>query len=465
VPALELRQLAEGLGGALLRGDPATVVRSFAIDTRKLDPGGVFFALRGTQTDGHRFLGEARSRGAAAAVLEHEPPADEVAPPALIRVESTEAALGQVAAWIRRRHSSVRWIALSGSNGKTTTKELLAAGLATGARVHRTPGNLNNHLGVPLTLLALPDDAELAVIEMGMSGPGEIDRLTGWVDPDVGLLTNIRAVHVAAFESLDDVAAAKGELFARLRRDATAVVNVDDVHVRVQATRHDGPRVTFGQHQTADVRLEQVENRLLPGAKLAVRHAGRTLRLQLRVSGAHGAQDALAALAAVVAAGGDPAAAAAGMEQVEPGPGRGRVHRLDRGILLVDESYNSSPPALAAVLETLRLAEPAGRRVLVLGDMLELGAMKTALHREAGRRAAAAGVNVLIAVGPLSRETAEAARRAGVPEVYQQPDSAACAREIAEFLRDGDLVVVKGSRGMHLEHVVTALTTALPAVH
>ena len=355
----------------------------------------------------------------------------------------------------------MRWIGVTGSNGKTTTKEMIAAGLSASAKVHRTPGNLNNHLGVPLTLLAMPDDTEIAVIELAMSGYGEIAALTRTIDPDIAMITNVRAVHMSAFSSLDDVAAAKGEMFAVLRDEATAVVNLDDAQVRVQATRHTGPQVTFGQHAEAQLRLDGIRNQYLPGATLIFVHEQKSRRVQLRIGGAFAAQNALAALAVIFAAGVDLDEAVARIEQVEAGPGRGQVHRLDGEILLIDDSYNSNPPAVSAVLETLRLSEPSGRRVLVFGDMLELGNMDAALHREAGRRAAAAGVQLLVTVGPLSKEMAEAARRDGVETVRHHSDSKECAAAILEYVGPGDLIVVKGSRALQMERVVQALKTGL----
>jgi len=458
VPTLRLAQLAEGMGGSLERGDPETRVASFGIDTRRLKPGSAFFALKGSHTDGHAFLADAARAGAAAAVIERDAEDPGGAPPALIRVDSVERSLIRCGTWLRRSARSVKWIVVTGSNGKTTTKELIATGLSPRRRVHRTPGNLNNHLGVPLTLLAMPDDTEVAVIEIGTSGPGEIATLTEITDPDVGLVTNIRAVHMETFHSIDEVAAAKGELFALMRDESVAAVNLDDVNVRVQAARHGGPRVTFGQQPGADLRIESNENRFVPGATLVVTHGEHPIRVQLQMGGAHAALNAAAALAAVLAAGEDPDLAARAMEGVEAGTGRGRLHRLERGMLLVDDSYNSSPPALASVLDTLKASESRGRRVLVMGDMLELGPMKAALHREAGRRAGAAGVNLLVAVGPLARESAETARRGGVDEVHHFTDSEACAASIAELVGDGDVIVVKGSRAMRMERVVQALT-------
>jgi len=461
LPTLKLSELTEGVGGELLRGDPETQVNSYDIDTRKLSRGGAFFALKGERADGHSFLAQADKAGAAVAVVEHEPESGQPAPAALIRVDEMTAALGRCATWIRRKRDDVRWIGVTGSNGKTTTKEMIAAGMSATTKVHRTPGNLNNHLGVPLTLLALPDDAETAVIEMAMSGYGEIAELTRMADPDIGMITNVRAVHMSAFTSLDDVASAKGEMFAVLREDATAVINLDDAQVRLQSMRHVGPQVTFGQHPEAQIRLETIENRYLPGATLTFVHQEKTHRVQLRIGGAFAAQDALAALAAIFAAGVDLNEAAARIEQVEAGPGRGQVHRLNKDILLIDDTYNSNPPAVAAVLETLRLSEPAGRRVLIFGDMLELGNMDAALHREAGRRTAAAGVQLLITVGPLSKEMAEAARRDGVEQVRHHSDSKECAETIRNYVRPGDLIVVKGSRALRMERVVEALKAGL----
>jgi UDP-N-acetylmuramoyl-tripeptide--D-alanyl-D-alanine ligase len=460
MPELRLAELAEAAGGALLRGDAESRVTSYVIDTRQLEPGGAFFALQGAHADGHDFLDRAARSGAAVAVVQREPEAGQPAPPALIRVDDSVAALGRCGEWVRRRLDKARWIAVTGSNGKTTTKDLIGEGLSATRRVHRTPGNLNNQLGVPLTLLRCPADVEIVVVEMGMNQAGEIASLMRIVDPDIGLVTNVRAAHLGAFGSLEDIAAAKGELFALLRDDAAAAVNLDDMHVRVQAARHVGPRVTFGQTAGTDLRLEDLHNCFIPGVEMTFRHGERSRRLQLRLGGAHAAFNALAALAVVAAAGEDIDAAAERMARFEAGAGRGKVHRLRGGMILIDDSYNSSPAALASILETLRLSEPVGRRVLVMGDMLELGRVEGALHREAGKRAAAAGVKLLVAVGPLSRSAVETARRAGVAEVYHHPDSQRAAEAIADFVRDGDLIVVKGSRAMRMERVVESLLSA-----
>ncbi len=456
MPAFDLGELAAATGGTLLRGSGETRVDSYAIDTRTLKAGGVFFALKGSRTDGHAYISAAARAGAAAAVIHQEPAPGEPCPPALLRVDDTADALARAGA-LARRARGLKVAAVTGSAGKTTTKELLAAGLGATRRVHRTQANLNNHLGVPLSLLGCPEGTDWAVIEMGMSAPGEIGFLTRIADPDVALVTNVRPVHLAFFESLDGIAAAKGELYALLRSDATAVVNLDDERCRVQAARHAGPRVTFGRDPAADFALEGLEDRFVPGATLTFRAAGRSRTLTLRIGGAHAALDALAALAAVAAAGADVDAACSAMASVAPAPGRGRILRLGNGALLVDETYNSNPAALESVLGTLRGTPASGRKILVMGDMLELGPSETALHREAGERAAASGVHVLVGVGPRAKAAVDAARRARIAEAWHEPDAAAAARSVPPRIGAGDIVVVKGSRGVHLEQVVEAI--------
>jgi len=460
MPELSAGELAQACCGKIVRGDEATRILTYGIDTRRLDRESAFFALASERSDGHRFLGEARSAGAVAAIVQHVPDLEN-APEVLIQVEDTTTALAECGRTMRKRFSRATWIAITGSNGKTTTKEMVAEGLSAGYRVYRTPGNFNNHLGVPLTLLACPDDVEFVVLEIAMSSAGEIAFLTELVDPDIALVTNVRAAHLENFNSLDDIAAAKGEMFAVIRDDAIAVVNQDDVHVRVQATRHLGPQVTFGHDIGTDIRLEALNNRFVPGAGLTVNHDGRSFRLQLKIGGGHAALNALAALAVVAAAGGDLEAAAQKIEQLEPDTGRGKVHDLRRGIQVVDDSYNASPSAMASVLETLRQSNPHGRRVLIMGDMLELGHLGSALHREVGRRCGESGIGMLVTIGQLSRGTAEAARRAGVPEVHHHSDVDKATESVVEFLSDGDLIVVKGSRSMHLERIVHRLVKDL----
>jgi len=455
MPTLSVGDLLQASGGTLLSGERSLSVTSYAIDTRKLSAGGAFFALPGTRVDGHAFVADAARAGALAAIVAQKPAGGGPFPAAMIQVDDVAAALARCGAFARQRIRG-KVVAITGSAGKTTTKELVAAGLAASAKVHRTIGNLNNELGLPLSLLSCPDDAEAAVFEMGMNGPGQIAFLARLADPDVALVTNVLPVHLEFFDSVDDIAAAKGELFAVLRESATSVVNLDDGRVRVQAARHAGPRVTYGRAEGADVKLVSVTDRFVPGAELTFSHAGQSHTVSLRIGGAHAALDALAAAAALVACGVSLQPALRAMAEVEPASGRGRLTRLPGDVVLVDDTYNSNPRALASVLGTLAASAPAGRRVLVMGDMLELGAQSISFHKEAGELAARSRVELLVGVGPLARHAVEAARRAGI-EGHIAGDAAHAVRIIPDLLRPGDLVVVKGSRGARLELVVDAL--------
>ena len=455
MPTLRVSELLQATGGTLLSGDPSLSVRSCAIDTRRLAAGAAFFALAGTKLDGHAFVGDAARAGALLAVVARAPSGGGPFPAAMIQVDDVAAALARCGAYARQRIRG-KVVVITGSAGKTTTKEFVAAGLGASAKVHRTMGNLNNELGLPLSLLSCPDDAEAAVFEIGMNGPGQIAFLARLADPDVALVTNVLPAHLEFFNSIDDIAAAKGELFAVLRESATSVVNLDDINVRVQATRHAGPRVTFGRAESADLRLEAIEDRFVPGASLRFSHAGRSHSISLRIGGAHAALDALAAAATIVACGAPLGPALAAIARTEPAPGRGRMTHLPDGIVVVDDTYNSNPEALASVLATLDASQAPGRRVLVMGDMLELGPRSIAFHQEAGALAAQSKVALLVGVGPLARHAVEAARRAGI-ETHAADNASQAAQTVPGLLRPDDLVVIKGSRGVRLELVVDAL--------
>jgi UDP-N-acetylmuramoyl-tripeptide--D-alanyl-D-alanine ligase len=451
--------LLEATGGTLLSGDPSISLGSYAIDTRKLSAGGAFFALPGARVDGHAFVADAARAGALAAVVARPASGSGPFPAAMIRVDDVAASLARCGAFARQRIRG-KVVAITGSAGKTTTKEFVAAGLGATGKVHRTKGNLNNELGLPLSILSCPDDADAAVFEMGMNGPGQIAFLARLSDPDVALVTNVLPVHLEFFDSIDDIAAAKGELFAVLRPNATSVVNLDDENVRIQAARHAGPRVTFGRAQNADLKLVSIADRFAPGAGLTFEHAGRPYSVALKVGGAHAAHDALAACAAVIACGAPLQPALDAISSVEAAPGRGRLTRLPGDVVVVDDTYNSNPEALASVLGTLKASSPSGRRVLVMGDMLELGPRAVEFHKAAGELAAASGVALLIGVGPLARHAVDVAKKSGI-EAQVISDAGHAAKTVPELTRAGDLVVVKGSRGVRLEIVVEALINRL----
>ncbi|PYT10077.1 MAG: UDP-N-acetylmuramoyl-tripeptide--D-alanyl-D-alanine ligase [Acidobacteria bacterium] len=447
-----LAEVAAAVGGERLMGEEDLVLSSFAIDSRLVRGSELFFALRGPRHDGHDFLAGAFARGAAAAVVSRADAASVVPPGrACIRVEDTTRALQELAAKLRRRRP-LRVAGITGSSGKTTTKELAAAALSSVWRVHRSPGNLNNAYGLPLALLSMPDDAEAAVLEMGMSTPGEMTRLTEIADPDVGAILNVGEAHRANFPSVEAIAEAKGEMFKEMRRDATAVFNSSDPHARRLGLSFPGRRVCFGVETGADVAVTGVRDDMVEGVRFSFTHAGSKPRpVALQLYGRHNAANAAAALAVSVAFDLDPTRAVEKIETVAPLKGRGAVLRLAQGVVLVDETYNSNPAAMQAVLASLTATRWAGRRVLACGDMLELGESASLWHREVGAMAARAGVNFLLAVGPLARETATGAREAGLEEVVVFAGSEEAAGSAGTLLRPGDLVVVKGSRGIAME--------------
>ena len=413
-----------------------------AIDSRAVAGGELFFALGGTRTDGHRFAGDALARGAAAAVVERpvEVPADGT----VVRVPAVEPALHALTRAVRRRLPE-KLVAVTGSAGKTTTKEMLATLLGRRLRVARSPGNLNNLLGFPLALLGVPEGPEWMVAEMGMSTPGELGRISRLGRPDVAVLLNVRPAHLESFADLDAVAEAKAELLDGLAPDGLVVANADDPRVVRVVERHPAPKAWFGLERREATTARSLEP-LAGGAgwRFELVTASGSAVVELPLYGRHAVENFLAA------------AAAAGA--LRPAAGRGVVHRLAGEIVVVDDSYNSNPAALERALGGAA-AIPGRRHWAVLGEMLELGPEGPAFHREAGRRAVAAGFSPVLGVGELARELVEAARGEGVDAGWAADAGAASERAVSE-LRSGDVVLVKGSRGVALETVVERLLAA-----
>jgi UDP-N-acetylmuramoyl-tripeptide--D-alanyl-D-alanine ligase len=452
-----LGELARFCAGRIV-GSTQVSVESVSTDTRTLGPGALFVAVRGETFDGHDYLAEAVARGAAALLVSREP--DPALRANAIVVDDTVAALGALARGHRARFAGPV-IAITGSNGKTTTKELCARVLeAAGRRVRRTPGNLNNHIGLPLSVLALEPADEVLVVEMGMNHEGEIDALARIAEPTVGAITNVAPAHLGPLGSLEAIARAKGELFARIRPDGTAIVNADDPSCVAQSARFAGRKLRFGVHAPADVRAES------PGfeasaARYTLRCSAGATPIRMAVPGAHLVDDGLCAAAAALASGAlgaDPLGAIrAGLESFAGVPGRTALRASPAGFRVLDDSYNANPHSVAKALETLVGLRGAGRAIAVLGDMFELGDAAEALHAEVGRGAAGAGVDLLVAVGPLSRHAAAAARAAGLAQAHAVDEPADAAKLVRERAREGDVVLVKASRGMRLERVVSEL--------
>ncbi len=435
-------------GGRLVQGQGAGAYAGVSIDSRTLRPGELFFAIAGPRFDGHSFLDDAARRGAALAVVHREAEAPAGLP--LVRVADTTAALAALGHETRLR-AEVPFVAITGSVGKTTTKEMTAALLATRGPVLKTEGNLNNRYGLPLTLLRLEERHTAGALELGMSAPGELRALTRIAAPDVAVITRIAPVHLEFFASIDAIADAKAEILEGLRPGGSAVLNGDDPLQRARAGGH-GRVVWFGRDRRHDVSAENWRG-AASGMRFDLVIEGRKHDVGLPLAGAHFVENFLAAAAAAWALGIRPEAMVEAALALSPARHRGELLRLGQGVLLLDDSYNSNPVAVEAALAALQLAGE-GRRVAVLGDMLELGRGAAALHRAAGERAAGQA-QLVVGVGPLATHLAEGA--SSHAETRHFADAEAAAAAVAELVRPGDAVLVKASRGVRLERVVEAL--------
>jgi len=431
-----------------------------SIDSRTVVAGDLFVALRGPHHDGHDFVGPALERGAAAAVVDRQIAGLSAGAP-LLRVADTFAALNALGVAARAR-SRARIVAITGSVGKTGTKEALRLALAASGPTFASSGSLNNHWGVPLSLARLPPDAVYGVFELGMNHPDEIIGLGRLVRPHVAVITTVEPVHLGFFGSVEAIADAKAEIFSGLEPGGIAVLNRDNRHyarLAVAAARAGAAVIGFGADPEAAVRL--ADFRLEPeGSSFAADCRGTMLCCRLRVAGRHWVCNALAVLGATAAVGADLGGAAAALARFEALPGRGRRYRLAWGggaVTLIDESYNASPPAMAAALAVLGAVEPSagGRRIAVLGDMLELGAAAEELHRRLARPLAAAKVDRVFLVGTVM---------AALFEVLPEPLRAGlwrCAEAaipaLFEFLRAGDVVMIKGSHAAQVDRIVERL--------
>lgn len=420
---------------------------SVSIDTRSITPGALFAALRGPNHDGHDHVPEAFAKGAAAAVVDHEIPG-----------AGPQHVTSDVLAWLQQtaRQQRERWggriVGITGSAGKTTTKDACAAVLAHAFRTGKTAGNYNNHYGVPLTLLNLDDDAEVGVVEMGMNHAGEIRELAQIAQPEIGVVTNVGSAHIEHLGSIDAIAMAKRELIESLPPDGTAVLNADDARVREFAKVHPGQTIFYGFSEAAHVRAERVQY-VSAGSNFEVADVG-SFFCPLPAKG--GVMAALAALAVAKTLGMDLKELQSAIASLAPP--KNRLNRIEHGGMVIwDDCYNSNPEAAMMMLDLLA-AGPAGRRIAVLGEMLELGRWSEDLHREVGRYAAVCGVSMLIGIRGAAEQMVDAGRQAGLP-----PDSALFfdePEEAGRFLKTiaipNDSLLFKGSRGTRVELALEA---------
>jgi UDP-N-acetylmuramoyl-tripeptide--D-alanyl-D-alanine ligase len=435
----------------------AIVVSSYSIDSRTAVPGDLFFAVRGERLDGHDFVASALARGAAAAVVSRARvatlPDAALAVPLLI-AEDPLVALQALAAHVRRLWGH-RVVAITGSAGKTTTKEAIAAALAAKFRVLKSQGNLNNAFGLPLQLLRLEPEHEIAVIEMGMNHSGEIAELARIATPDWGVVTNVGTAHIENFaEGQAGIARAKLELVAALPSNGIAFLNCCDPYVSQFGRDFPGRVVYFGEGPCADPQILSVAEDLA-GLHVSYRAGEREGDFTLHLLGQHNAANAIAGLAVALEAGVDLDSAIAALETLTAGDKRGEVIEIG-GATILNDSYNSNPEALRSMIRTLAARPAAGRRILIAGEMLEQGEHGPELHAACGLTAAEAGLDLVAAVQGNARHLAAAACSGGVASLFL-PDAETAGRWLLQNLRPGDVVLVKGSRGVHLERLIEAL--------
>ncbi len=452
---LTAAQVVSFTGGRLTSSSEGTRIQSISIDSRTVEPGGLFFAILGQRFDGHRFVEQALERGAVGAVVSQLPQGSGNRAGVTIQVEDTTIALQQLASGVRRS-APLKVVGITGSVGKTTAKEATAAALSVRFRVLKSEGNLNNLYGLPLSILRWENE-DVAVLEMGMSAPGEIARLTEIAGPDVGVVLGVAEVHREFFPSLEAIARAKGELFAGLEPGATAVVNADDPLVLEQAKRFAGHQVRFGIRKKADLTAMNIES-TSEGLRFMAEIDGERAEVRSSLHGVHNVYNLLAALAVARTLGVKLAAASEGLRDLQPAPHRGERLRFPGGPLVIDETYNSNPAAVSAALASFS-KEDAPQRIAVLGDMLELGERSEVAHLDCGREAAESNLSLLVGVGPLGALILEGARRAGMSEaaLVSARDAAEAGEILAQRLGPGDVVLLKASRGVALEGALSAI--------
>jgi len=449
-----------GTGGVLVKGSKEKVFSRVSIDTRTVRAGDVFFAIRGPNQDGHRFIAEALSKGAAGIVAErnYEHPDEFPADRVLIKVDDTHDALKKLARWMRNRWHGIL-VAVTGSMGKTTTREFACNIMRSKFSVYRTPGNYNNLFGLPLALFGLGSEYDLGIFEMGMSAPGEIEEMCRIATPSVGIITNVAPVHLQFFSSLEQIARAKGELAAALPPDGTLIYNADDPLVNNIAADFPGRKVSFGFSDSADVRADNVKILSLDETTFRISWRGISSDAKIALAGVHYVMNALAGAALGASFGITLPRIVQSIGMLENASMRGQVIRFAQGFVVIDDSYNSNPNALVQMIDVLSKVPLFKRRIVIAGEMLELGSSSGAFHYECGRIAAARGVDVLVGIQGASSEIVRGFDESGGSGAkgYFFPAAEDALDLIRSEVREGDLVLVKGSRGVRLEKVISDL--------
>jgi UDP-N-acetylmuramoyl-tripeptide--D-alanyl-D-alanine ligase len=447
---LTFRQIAEMTGGEIVQGGDLTA-DSVVIDSREVKPDSAFFAIKGDRLDGHQFVAQALATGRGAVVS--RVPENIPAEKAIVRVADTTVALQNLARSIRERYPFTL-IAITGSAGKTTTKEMIATLVASEKRTFKSWGNFNNLIGCPLCIDNTPDDAEVVVSEMGMNHKGEIAQLAGLTHPDVGVYTNIGPVHIQFFGTIEKIAEAKRELLENLKPGGTIIINADDKYVMDISHGFEGRKVTYGIENDAEFRGTNIRERGLLGTSFEVN--GHSFELSL--PGRHNLENLLAAIATARSIGISWEGIERGVAEVKPAYHRGIILESG-GATIYDDTYNSNPYALSRALTLMSEADVSGRRIAGIGDMRELGDNELDYHRDAGRTIPKS-VDTVIGVGKRSCALLDGASEAGFGDdkLHHFDDAQSAGEFLKTFIRPGDLVLIKASRGIGLDRIVNILT-------
>jgi UDP-N-acetylmuramoyl-tripeptide--D-alanyl-D-alanine ligase len=459
---LRIEEVLKATGGNLLQGEEDALFQGVSTDSRTVRAGELFIALKGPHFDGHHFAREALEKKAGGIVIEEDQAGDirwnGYRPKAVIAVKDTLQALGDIA-HDRRRSFRTPVIALTGSNGKTTTKEMISACLETTFPILKTMGNLNNLIGLPLTLLNLTERERVVVLEMGMNVPGEVRRLTEIAEPDVGLITNIQMAHLEGMGSLERVKEEKGELFRKMRRDGTILVNQNDPYVSDLASEFLGQKITFGVEKSADVMAKEVRLRGAEGTSFKLILEGAEIEIVIPLLGRHFVANALAAVAAASLFGIELEKIKGVLEHFRPFRMRMEVIPLGGGKTLIDDTYNANPRSMDLALETLTELKGTGRAIAVLGDMLELGRFSEEAHQQLGEKVKELAIDLLLTIGEKAPLVVESAIRHGFERKKAKvvKSHSEVISFLKEVIREGDWILVKGSRGMAMEKVVEGL--------
>lgn len=455
---MTISEVLRATGGTLVRGESDRLFYGVSTDSRTTQEGNLFLCLRGENFDGHHYLTAAAAAGASGFVIQKDAGETLIGMqekiPVLL-VEDTLKALGEIARFWRKK-LNVPVIAITGSSGKTTTKEMTAGILGLTKKVLKTEGNLNNRIGLPMTLLKLTGQHDVAVVEMGTNMPGEIGCLTHIAEPSIGLITNIGAAHLEKLKSLANIREEKGALFENMDRNGIAVINGDDKALALLGRRWKGKQIAFGWKHRTDVSAWEIRKTAPVGIAFQLRTGQADRHVRMQMSGEHNLYNALGAAAASLAFGADINSICQGLESFRGVSGRFEIQTLHNGVHVIDDTYNANPLSVREALKSLKELRGSGSSAVILGDMLELGSGAGLWHRRIGRMIADTGVQSLLLMGDYRRDTAAGAMEKGMtaarilfcetPEQIQD--------YLQSSLKSGDWVLVKGSRKMKMEHIV-----------